>query len=84
MPARALLILAAAIAAGPALAQSQRTTSRAERTVEGLNNSMNTRSDLRDIQQQNRFETNQLQGQIRRNETLPPPPVTPSIIGRPR
>ncbi|ACA15613.1 hypothetical protein M446_1085 [Methylobacterium sp. 4-46] len=80
MRVHTLLILAAALAASPALAQNQRGTTRAERTVEGLNNSMNYRSESRDIQQQNRFETNQLQGQIRREQTLPLPPVTPGII----
>ncbi|MFE1603057.1 hypothetical protein [Methylobacterium sp. ID0610] len=81
MRIHALLILAAAVAATPVLAQSQRSISRSERTVDGLNDSMNTRSQLREIQQQNRFEQNQLQGQIRRSETMPVAP--PPVIGRP-
>ncbi|WP_407521081.1 hypothetical protein [Methylobacterium oryzisoli] len=79
MRARPFLILAALLAAGPALAQT-----RAERRVDRLNDSMTQQNQLRSIQQQNRFETNQIRGEIRRSETMAPTPPPPAIIGRPR
>ncbi|KMO29213.1 hypothetical protein VQ02_30280 [Methylobacterium variabile] len=81
MRAHSLLILSVTLAAAPlpALAQNQVPSNRAERTVEGINRSIETRGELRGIQQQNRFETNQLQGQIQRQQSLPPPvaPIAP-------
>ncbi|GJD50132.1 hypothetical protein OPKNFCMD_2869 [Methylobacterium crusticola] len=75
MRAHALLILSAALlAAPPVLAQSQRTTPRGERTVEGLNNQMETQGQIRSIQQQNQFNNSQLRGEMRLQQSLPPPP----------
>ncbi|MGY2052109.1 hypothetical protein [Methylobacterium sp. JK268] len=80
-----LSLLAVALAAGPALAQSQRTTTPAERTVDSLNSSMNSRSEIRGIQEQNRFEQNQIRGDIQRQQSMPAPPAAPGIVvGRPR
>ncbi len=79
MRAHSLLILALAAAPLPALAQNQVPANRSQQTVEGINRSIESRAESRSIQQQNRFETNQLQGQIQRQQSLPPPPA-PIIV----
>ncbi|KMO36626.1 hypothetical protein VQ03_20450 [Methylobacterium tarhaniae] len=79
MRAHTFLILALAAAPFPALAQNQVPVNRSQQAVEGINRSIESRAESRSIQQQNRFETNQLQGQIQRQQSLPPPPP-PQII----
>ncbi|GJD66125.1 hypothetical protein [Methylobacterium frigidaeris] len=79
MRAHTLLILALAAAPLPALAQNQVPVNRSQQAVEGINRSIESRAESRGIQQQNRFETNQLQGQIQRQQSLPPPPA-PIIV----
>ncbi|BAQ49154.1 MULTISPECIES: hypothetical protein [Methylobacterium] len=83
MRAHSLLILAAALAAPlPALAQNQAPMNRAQQRVEGINRSIESSGEIRGIQQQNRFETNQLQGQIQRQQSLPPAPLPPLGVRR--
>ncbi|TGE01301.1 hypothetical protein [Methylobacterium nonmethylotrophicum] len=76
MRAHSLLILSVTLAAPlPALAQNQVPISRSERTVEGINRSIESNSEIRGIQQQNRFENNQIRGDIQRQQSMPQPPV---------
>ncbi|BCM87375.1 hypothetical protein [Methylobacterium indicum] len=83
MRAHSFLILAAALAAPlPALAQNQAPGNRAQQRVEGINRSIESNSEIRGIQQQNRFETNQIQGQIQRQQSLPPAPLPPIGVRR--
>ena len=81
MRAHSLLILSVTLAAAPlpVLAQNQVPANRAQQRVEGINRSIESGAETRGIQQQNRFETNQLQGQIQRQQSLPPPPA-PIIV----
>ncbi|AWN54210.1 hypothetical protein [Methylobacterium sp. 17Sr1-1] len=81
MRAHALLILALAAAPLPALAQNQVPANRSQQAVEGINRSITSGAETRSIQQQNRFETNQLQGQIRSQQATPPPPA-PIVVPR--
>jgi hypothetical protein len=80
MRAHTLLILALAAAPLPALAQNQVPINRSQQAVEGINRSIESGAATRGIQQQNRFETNQLQGQIQRQQVAPPPPPVPIIV----
>ncbi|AWN44959.1 hypothetical protein DK419_00310 [Methylobacterium terrae] len=81
MRAHSLLILALAAAAPlPALAQNQVPVNRSQQRVEGINRSLEAGAESRGIQQQNRFETNQLQGQIQRQQSVAPPPPAPIIV----
>ncbi len=82
MRAHSLLILALVATPLPALAQNQVPANRSQQTVEGINRSIESRAESRSIQQQNRFETNQLQGQIQRQQSLPPPPAPIIVPGR--
>ncbi|SFV10729.1 hypothetical protein SAMN02799631_05128 [Methylobacterium sp. 174MFSha1.1] len=81
MRAHALLILALAAAPLPVLAQNQVPANRSQQTVDGINRSITNSAETRSIQQQNRFETNQLQGQIRSQQAVPPPPA-PIVVPR--
>ncbi len=80
MRAHTLLILALAAAPLPALAQNQAPTNRAQQRVEGINRSIESQAESRSFQQQNRFETNQIQGQIQRQQSIAPPPPAPIIV----
>ncbi|MEH3147548.1 MAG: hypothetical protein PGN34_19880 [Methylobacterium frigidaeris] len=80
MRLRALLVLSLTVAAAPALAQNQPTVSRAERTVEGINRSMETQGQIRGIQQQNQFNNNQIRGEMMRSQSLPAAPPPPIIV----
>ncbi|KMO28183.1 hypothetical protein ACQVP2_21825 [Methylobacterium aquaticum] len=80
MRAHTVLILAVAATPLPALAQNQVPSNRAQQTVDGINRSIESRSESRSIQQQNRFEANQLQGQIQRQQSIAPPPPAPIIV----
>ncbi|MGX7706812.1 hypothetical protein [Methylobacterium sp. Gmos1] len=82
MRAHALLILALAAAPLPALAQNQVPANRSQQAVEGINRSISSGAETRGIQQQNRFETNQLQGQIRSQQVTPPPAPVPIVPRR--
>ena len=80
--APALLALGFALAASaPAFAQIQQLpeTSRGESQVNSLNGQIRSDQQIRGIQQQNQFETNQIRGQI---QNAPAPVVTaPPIVG---
>lgn len=80
MRAHTLLILALAAAPLPALAQNQVPVNRSQQRVEGINRSLEAGAEARGYQQQNRFETNQLQGQIQRQQSIAPPPPAPIIV----
>ena len=82
MRAHTLLILALAAAPLPALAQNQVPINRSQQAVEGINRSIESGAATRGIQQQNRFETNQLQGQIQRQQSIAPPPPAPIVVPR--
>ncbi|RVU14081.1 hypothetical protein [Methylobacterium oryzihabitans] len=80
MRLHALLVTSLALAAVPAMAQNQPTVSRAERTVEGLNRSMETQGQIRSIQQQNQFNTNQIRGDMMRSQSMPSAPPPPIVV----
>ena len=76
----AFLAAALALAAGPALAQALPETSRAEQTTQSINRAMENQGQLRGIQQQQQFETNQFRQDIQRSQqTAPPVIIDPSV-----
>ena len=74
-PCTAVFAALAALAAAPASAQdlSLPTTTRAERQINDISNSLQLQQQHRRIEQQSQFEVNQLRTQIERQQTFPAP-----------
>jgi len=73
---RFVIALLVAAAASPALAQG---TGRSEQQVNQINRSIEIRQQNLQNSQQNQFETNQLRGEIQRQNSIAPPPPPPVV-----
>lgn len=79
VPVLAVLLAAVPVAAS-AQAPSLPETSRAQQQVNDLSRSINGQQRVLQQSQQNQFETNQLRGEIQRQNTVPPIGCGPGAI----